>query len=46
MTLSSGTLHMEISGAAFLIGLVAVCAIGIIGLRYVVSDDDGSDRFL
>ena len=37
---------MEISGAAFLIGLFVVCAIGIISVRYIVSDDDGPDRIL
>ena len=37
---------MEISGGAFLIGLLVICAIGIISVRYIVSDDDGPDRIL
>ncbi len=37
---------MEISGATFLIGLLIILAIGVIGLRYIVSDDDGPDHII
>lgn len=37
---------MEISGAAFLIGLLAIFAIGIISVRYLTSDDDGPDHLI
>lgn len=36
---------MEISGGVFLIGLLAICAIGVLAVRYIVPDDDSTDRF-